>query len=92
MDRIELGTQSLQEYRGFADENESVQATENTGVLVTKLKSTNPAEILIVTSIQKMSNIKDEDGGLNAQDIQLMNSKEWYLSSMRHTGQPLVKC
>lgn len=75
MDRIELGTQSLQEYRGFADENESVQATENTGVLVTKLKSTNPAEILIVTSIQKMSNIKDEDGGLNAQDIQLMNSK-----------------
>lgn len=75
MDRIELGTQSLQEYRGFADENESVQATENTGVLVTKLKSTNPAEILIVTSIQKMSNIKDEDSGLNAQDIQLMSSK-----------------
>ena len=33
MDRIELGTQSLKEYRGFADENESVQATENTNVL-----------------------------------------------------------
>lgn len=29
-DRIELGTQSLKEYRAFADENESVQATENT--------------------------------------------------------------
>ena len=41
MDRIELGTQSLKEYRGFADENESVQATENTGVLITKLKSTD---------------------------------------------------
>lgn len=76
MDRIELGTQSLKEYRGFAEENEDVQATENTGVLVTKLKSTNPADTLIVTSIQKMSNIKDEaDGGLNSADISMMNSK-----------------
>lgn len=75
MDRIELGTQSLKEYRGFADENEDVQATENTGILLTKLKSRNPANTLIVTSIQKMSNIKDEDDGLNAHDIQLMNSK-----------------
>lgn len=75
MDRIELGTQSLKEYRGFADENEDVQATENTGVLVTKLKSSDPANTLIVTSIQKMSNIKDEEGGLNAQDILLMNKK-----------------
>ncbi len=74
MDRIELGTQSLKEYRGFADENEDVQATENTGILLTKLKSTDPVNTLIVTSIQKMSNIKDEDDGLNAHDIQLMNS------------------
>ena len=75
MDRIELGTQSLKEYRGFSDENEDVQATENTGVLVTKLKSTDPTNTLIVTSIQKMSNIKDEDGGLNARDIEIMNGK-----------------
>ena len=75
MDRIELGTQSLKEYRGFADENESVQATENTSVLITKLKSPNPADTLIVTSIQKMSNIKDEAGGLNAHDIELINNK-----------------
>lgn len=75
MDRIELGTQSLIEYRGFADENESVQATENTGVLITKLKSTAPADTLIVTSIQKMSNIKDEAGGVNASDIEYINQK-----------------
>lgn len=75
MDRIELGTQSLKEYRGFADENESVQATENTNVLITKLKSSNPADTLIVTSIQKMSNIKDEAGGLNARDIELISNK-----------------
>ena len=57
MDRIELGTQSLKEYRNFAEENEEVQATENTDVLVDKLKSTSPSDTLIVTSIQKMSNI-----------------------------------
>lgn len=75
MDRIELGTQSLKEYRSFADENEAVQATENTNVLITKLKSSNPADTLIVTSIQKMSNIKDEAGGLNAHDIELIGDK-----------------
>ena len=75
MDRIELGTQSLREYRAFAEDNEEVQATEDTHALITKLKSTNHADTLIVTSIQKMSNIKDEEGGLNTADIQIMNSK-----------------
>lgn len=75
MDRIELGTQSLKEYRGFSDENEDVQATENTGVLVAKLKSNSPANTLIVTSIQKMSNIKDEEEGLNVNDIKIINGK-----------------
>ncbi len=75
MDRIELGCQSLREYRNFAEENESVQATENTGVLVSKLKSHNPADTLIVTSIQKMSNIYGDADGLNAHDIALMNAK-----------------
>ncbi len=76
MDRIELGTQSLKEYRGFADANEDVQATENTGVLVTKLKSPDPSDTLIVTSIQKMSNIKDQaEGGLKAADLEMMSSK-----------------
>lgn len=75
MDRIELGTQSLREYRNFADDNESVQATENTSTLITKLKSGDHANTLIVTSIQKMSNIHDEDGGLNAHDLEIMNGK-----------------
>lgn len=59
IDRIELGIQSLKEYQGFAEDGEDVQATENTDVLVAKLVSTNPADTLIVTSIQKMSNIGD---------------------------------
>lgn len=76
VDRIELGTQSLREYRGFADEDQDVQATENTGALVNKLKSPDPANTLIVTSIQKMSNIRDEaEVGLKADDIAIMNAK-----------------
>ena len=74
MDRIELGTQSLKEYRGFAEETESVQATENTSVLISKLKSPDYADTLIVTSIQKMSNIKDE-GELKTNDLETINSK-----------------
>ena len=74
-DRIELGTQSLKEYRAFADEKETVQATENTYVLLSKLKSNATADTLIVTSIQKMSNIRDEDGGLNGSDIEKINGK-----------------
>ena len=74
IDRIELGTQSLKEYRGFAEQNEEVQATENTHVLIGKLKSPDPADTLIVTSIQKMSNIREE-GELNSADLSLMQSK-----------------
>lgn len=77
VDRIELGTQSVAEYRGFADESEKAQETENTGVLVAKLKSAESSDTLIVTSIQKMSRINDEnDGGLKASDIVRMKSKK----------------
>jgi type I restriction enzyme R subunit len=74
IDRIELGVQSLKEYRGFAEDNDDIQATENTHVLITKLKSADPADTLIVTSIQKMSNIKEESG-MNAADLQRMADK-----------------
>ena len=91
-DRIELGTQSLKEYRAFADENETVQATENTYVLLTKLKSNATADTLIVTSIQKMSNIRDEDGGLNASDIEIINGKRLVLLLTRLIVQLLEIC
>ena len=74
MDRIELGTQSLLEYRGFASQDEPVQATENTAILLAKLKSSDPSDTLIVTSIQKMSRIK-EDGVFNDNDIAKINRK-----------------
>ena len=74
VDRIELGTQSLDEYRNFADDSQSVQATEDTDVLRAKLKSDDPANTLIVTSIQKMSNIH-EDGGTTTADLERMRAK-----------------
>lgn len=79
MDRIELGTQSLAEYNNFAGDGEEVQATENTHVLITKLKSSDPAQTLIVSSIQKMSNIfevvDDEGTATNSADIEKIRSK-----------------
>ena len=79
MDRIELGTQSLAEYNNFAGDGEEVQATENTDVLVTKLKSSDPAQTLIVSSIQKMSNIfeavDDEGTATNSADIEKIRAK-----------------
>lgn len=75
MDRIELGTQSLEQYNNFADTDDFVKSTENTYALINKLKSNNPNEVLIVSSIQKMSNIKQEEGGLKAHDIEQMQKK-----------------
>ena len=76
MDRKELGTQSLTEYQGFADNVDDVQGTEDTNMLISKLKSTDPKNTLIVSSIQKMSRIKeDEIGRMRAKDIEDMRNK-----------------
>ena len=75
MDRIELGIQSLEDYQAFANDDETVQGTKNTLALITKLKSSQTKDTLIVTSIQKMSQIKDEDGGKNAKDIEIISRK-----------------
>lgn len=70
IDRIELGTQSASEYRSFAEETDSIQETEDTEVLISKLKSSDYANTLIVTSIQKMSNIRyDSEGRLKQSDL-----------------------
>lgn len=75
MDRIELGTQSLSEYRAFADDADDVQGTENTQVLKSKLASDDPKNRLIVTSIQKMSNVKAGEGGITQAELDCLASK-----------------
>jgi type I site-specific deoxyribonuclease, hsdR family len=77
MDRKELGTQSLIEYQGFADNADDVQGTDDTNMLITKLRSNDPKNTLIVSSIQKMSRIKeDEIGRMRAKDIEDMQGKK----------------
>ena len=75
MDRIELGTQSAKEYRNFANEMEEIQETEDSQVLKDKLKSPYAKDALIVTSIQKMSNIKMDNNGFNKTDIEKITKK-----------------
>ncbi|GHU61156.1 DEAD/DEAH box helicase [Clostridia bacterium] len=74
VDRIELGMQSLSEYKNFKEEKEAVQETEDTHMLITKLRSCDSADTLIVTSIQKMSKIR-EDGGMNATELEDITAK-----------------
>lgn len=75
VDRKELGIQSLKEYRSFATGTESVQATENTDILMSKLKSPDSDNTLIVTSIQKLSNIAREDVANIEADLKIVQRK-----------------
>ncbi|MCD8286790.1 MAG: HsdR family type I site-specific deoxyribonuclease [Clostridia bacterium] len=75
VDRIELDVQSFENYKYFAGEEDIVQNTENTGVLITRLKSSAPSDSLIVTSIQKMDRVR-EDGGMKIKkDLEEINRK-----------------
>lgn len=74
-DRIELGNQTVQEYRSFADDPESVQSTESSAVLKDRLKSDDPKQTLIVTSIQKMSIISGENGLFTQADLDKIRAK-----------------
>lgn len=73
LDRIELGEQSLDNYRNFATPLEEVQETEDTNILIGKLKSSDAADTFVVTSIQKMSRIKED--GLSPKDLDAINTK-----------------
>jgi type I restriction enzyme R subunit len=55
MDRIELGDQTLIEFKSFAELEDEIHGTDSTVDLINKLKSDKPTEKLIVTSIQKSS-------------------------------------
>lgn len=71
VDRIELGTQSLDEYRSFADSVDDVQATESTDILVSKLSDDeDKRNRLIVTSIQKLSRVNEEQGRKRKRDLE----------------------
>lgn len=74
LDRIELGNQSLINYRNFADTSIEVKETEDTKELINKLKSSSLDDTLIVTSIQKMSRVKENEE-LKERDLEIIRSK-----------------
>lgn len=74
MDRIELGTQSLDDYKNFADDNETVVGTRSSSSLLGKLLSDDVNDTLIVTSIQKMAIISD-DGKIGERDLDTISKK-----------------
>lgn len=69
LDRIELGTQTLDEFRSFADNADDVQDTKHTDTLYNKLRSNKRSDTLIVTSIQKLSAITEESYGSSSLNI-----------------------
>lgn len=73
IDRIELGIQSAREYRNFSAVDDDIQETQNTKTLISKLKSPNVADTLIVTSIQKLGIIAEE--GVRPADLEKINRK-----------------
>ncbi|SEQ05019.1 type I restriction enzyme, R subunit [Arthrobacter sp. OV608] len=72
LDRIELGTQSLENYRSFGGDAIDVEDTSSSLQLLWKLK--DDQTVLIVTSIQKMSKLNDEEG-VGSSDIAAMRRK-----------------
>ncbi|MDY5780143.1 MAG: DEAD/DEAH box helicase family protein [Succinivibrionaceae bacterium] len=76
VDRIELGNQSFENYTSFATDSETVQSTRNSFDLSKKLKSDDKKEdVLIVSSIQKMSKIS-KDGAIGPNDLEKIRKKK----------------
>lgn len=75
VDRIELGDQSYKEYSGFAEED-TVQDTSNTNKLIAKLKSSDSKDKLIVTSIQKMSRVNEENMQQRKNELEQIRAKK----------------
>ena len=61
IDRVELGDQSYTDYTNFANVDDSINDTSDTDALIKLLKSDEANEKVIITSIQKMSRIKEGD-------------------------------
>lgn len=75
VDRVELNTQSLEEYNSFSRDGEEVCETKNTHDLFNKLKSSKSKDGMMVTSIQKLERINDEDYKEKKSDLALIKSK-----------------
>lgn len=74
LDRIELSTQTTDEYKGFANADDDVLDTDNTASLIRALESDEKDVCLIVTSLQKMSRV-NKDNHVPDSTIKHINNK-----------------
>lgn len=75
VDRKALGKQSFDDYRAFASATEEIQDTADTEILVSKLKSDDYSDTLIITSIQKLSNVTRDAENIKTADIEKIVAK-----------------
>lgn len=75
VDRTELDTQSVKHYKGFAEDENSVNNVTSTYNLIEKLKSDDSSDSLIVASIQKMYRVSDDGTFRKERDITKINKK-----------------
>lgn len=75
VDRTELDTQSVKHYKGFAEDENSINDATSTYNLISKLKSDDASQSLIVASIQKMYRISDDGTYRKGHDIEKINKK-----------------
>ncbi len=76
VDRRALGKQTLDDYNDFSGNRTVVHGTEDGTVLMAKLKSNSRDESLIVTSIQKLSNITKDNENIKTADLNKIVSKK----------------
>ncbi|WP_078126973.1 type I restriction endonuclease subunit R [Enterococcus faecalis] len=73
LDRVELSTQSFENFQGFSDDENDIQDTNSTFELRKKLIDTDQSSTLIVTSLQKMSIVSNDDKNLS--DLEKITDK-----------------
>lgn len=75
VDRRVLDEQSADEYNSFQRSGETVETTDSSAVLVSKLASGESADSLIVTSIQKMSRLHEDAEKIDQKKLEKARSR-----------------
>ena len=75
VDRIDLNTQTETEYKSFSLASDTIRNPDSSKDLYDALKSDKDDDSLILTSIQKLSNIQEEKG-VNTEDIRHICDKK----------------
>jgi len=75
VDRKALGRQSFDDFTAFAGPRDYIQGTEDSEELASRLSSDKSQDTLIVTSIQKLSNITKDDTHLRTADLEKILTK-----------------